>query len=277
MDTFTIGLDDFWDRKKRFWLTIPASREVGIYNKTVEDENEVGRKVKTAYLRAEDAVLASAVYLKDGENRVRDIFAREGLAFDGLPAELRLALTRLVFNPGKVSMKTRAQEILAGKDLLVRSGSSKQNAHTPLRGATIHAARAIHLSRTVFGKRTLGRRKSYRRSESGQYQSRLHPARVLHPFLRRVSTGNPSALPCWWRLAIIYWIGVSVYEKFYSSPPGRTGIGPCRTPNQNDVRDSAFRVKSFGDCIAKVLLRSTCRMVRHLSREYHFRRIRDGI
>jgi hypothetical protein len=115
MDTFTIGLDDFWDRKKRFWLTIPASREVGIYNKTVEDENEVGRKVTTAYLRAEDAVLASAVYLKDGENRVRDIFAREGLAFDGLPAELRLALTRLVFNPGKVSMKTRAQEILQAK------------------------------------------------------------------------------------------------------------------------------------------------------------------
>jgi hypothetical protein len=137
----------------------------------------MGRAIaQVPVFKAQDAVLASAVYLKFAELQVRDTFAGMGGSFDRLPVEDQFALTRYTMNAGAGAMRQRALEFLgmaqkkdgtfsqknAGKAFLqykpgaltpskTGDGPEMFNAHHPQRAATAHAAQAMHLSQRVFG------------------------------------------------------------------------------------------------------------------------------
>jgi hypothetical protein len=150
VSTFLIGTDDFYDKRH------DISRKIFAYSnirwdkkqKPVIDINERGRRVKSIFFDSgRDALLASTVYLKHGEVLLRQVATEAGKDFNKLPLETRFALIRLAFNAGHGRARKNLQQALNGKDILIRKRKTKAG---PQRKATIHAARAIHLSEHVF-------------------------------------------------------------------------------------------------------------------------------
>ena len=148
--SFEIGADDFYAKRADMKRKVPAYTKVRWDpQRIVTNVNEAGRAVKSVFFRSgADAVLASAVYLKHGEFVLREAAAAAGGDFDALPVATRFALVRLAFNAGHGRARKNLSEALAGRDVLVRKPPQKSG---PQRHATIHAARAMRLSETVFG------------------------------------------------------------------------------------------------------------------------------
>jgi RHS repeat-associated protein len=156
-DTFTIGSDDYVNKKPEIDRRIPAAKEIEFTSITT-DFNEQGREVKTGHFDATKAVLVNAIYLKFGELKVRDVFAKHGVDFESLTPELRFAFTRLAMNPGKNTVESQIEKFLASRDIadtapgiLIRTGVKSQDARKPQSGATLVAARGLHLSQKIFG------------------------------------------------------------------------------------------------------------------------------
>jgi hypothetical protein len=170
VEGWLIGTDDYGAREADIHRRVPAS----VHIRPIRYEphtNEHGRLIpRVPVFKAEDAVLASAAYLKYAECQVRDALAEAGGSFDRLPVEYRFALTRYALNAGGGAVRKRARELLGvvlkrGKfvhngrvrDFLqfrhgaLEHGVERFNRHKPQRGATAHTAQAIHLSQTIFG------------------------------------------------------------------------------------------------------------------------------
>jgi hypothetical protein len=166
---------------------VPAYSKVRFDPVWTVDINEHNRKVKTITFKSgKDALLATAVYLKYAEIKLRKAAAKNGGDFDKFPVETRFALVRVAMASGhggitpdgefiwfkrKNNKWVKAKEgdrgavlrgvaprlatVLKGGDFLVRNNEPRRNptksAHITNRNATILAAQALHLSNSVFG------------------------------------------------------------------------------------------------------------------------------
>ena len=172
---YHIGIDS-WnvyaaDIKKK----VPAANRVTF---TGNEENIVNEKGNTLasvpIVKAQDAMLASASYLKYAELRIREFVREVGGAFDRLPIEYRFFLTRYGTNAGLGKARTAVREhfgarlvkrkgitsiahdrkpkqILSFRRRPLKSGIETFHRKYPRRAATVHTAQAIHLSQQVFG------------------------------------------------------------------------------------------------------------------------------
>lgn len=151
VSSFLVGTDDFYDKRHDISRKVPAYSKIG-WNKNqkpVGDLNETDRIVRTIHFDSgRDALLASAVYLKHGEVVLRQEAQKVGKDFDTLPVETRFALTRLAFHAGHGRAKKNLRQVLEGKEILIRKRKARAG---PQRKATIHTARAMHLSELIFG------------------------------------------------------------------------------------------------------------------------------
>jgi hypothetical protein len=169
VEGWLIGTDDYQERKADIEAKIPAAKAL----KPIRYEphvNEAGRLIPgVPIFRAQQAVLASAVYLKHSELQVRSIMLSIGGSFDRLTVEHQFALTRYTMNAGAGAARKRVSELLGfspGKKGLVhdkkpreflaytpwklKDGVEQFSATHPQRAATAHAAQAIHLSQKIF-------------------------------------------------------------------------------------------------------------------------------
>jgi V8-like Glu-specific endopeptidase len=187
VSSFVSGTDDFFAPQAQLRANVPAFSKVKFdQSKKTTNVNEHGRTVTTIpFQSGRDAALATAVYLKYGEIKLRKAVAKQGGDFDALPAETRFALTRIAMGAGHggispdgdlirfkkkgdewVPVKkgesggvltgtaTRLQSVIDGKDILIRKNEPRRDpsnsGHVTDRNATILAAQAIHLSNWIF-------------------------------------------------------------------------------------------------------------------------------
>jgi len=170
VEGWLIGTDDYKERKADIERRVPSARKL----KPIRYDphrNENGRLIpEVPVFKAEDAVLASAVYLKYAEEEVRRVLRGMGGSIERLAIEHRFAITRYALNGGVGAMRLRVMEFLGmsgrpghyvqnreGKEFLqykhgkLKGGVEQFTRHRPQRAATAHAAQAIHISQKVFG------------------------------------------------------------------------------------------------------------------------------
>jgi hypothetical protein len=170
VEGWTIGTDYYKDRKAAIERVVPAARKI----KPIRYEphtNELNQFIpEVPVFKAEDAVLASAVYLKYAEEEVRRIMSSMGGSLERLPVEYQFALTRYALNAGVGRLQLRVMEFLGmtrrhghyvqnrtSKEFIqykpwkLRHGLEQFSRHKPQRAATAHTAQAIHISQKIFG------------------------------------------------------------------------------------------------------------------------------
>jgi V8-like Glu-specific endopeptidase len=185
--SFVSGTDDFFAMREQLKDNVPAFSKVRFDPVWTTDINEHRRKVKTVTFKTgKDAALATAVYLKYAEIKLRKAAAANGGNFDTFPVEIRFALVRVAMGAGHggitpdgefVWFKRKADDwvkakkgergavlrgvaprlnrVLKGGDFLVRKYEDRRDptnsAHITNRNATILVAQALHLSEWMFG------------------------------------------------------------------------------------------------------------------------------
>jgi V8-like Glu-specific endopeptidase len=186
--SFVSGTDDFYAMRAQLEANVPAFSKVRFdARRRTTNTNEHGRIVTTvAFKTGKDAMLATAVYLKYAEIKLRKAAAKNGGDFDTFPVETRFALVRVAMAAGHGGItpdgefiwfkKTgnkwavvkkgtpgaklrgvapRLELVLKGGDFLVRKHEERKDptnsAHITNRNATILAAQALHLSDWIFG------------------------------------------------------------------------------------------------------------------------------
>jgi hypothetical protein len=156
VSSYDIGVDDFFDLKHVLAKSVGAYSKVGWDKKqTVEvhpnDAQTKKRNVKTIEFNSgQDALLATAVYLKYGEVYLCEKAKEANGNFDDLPIETRFALIRIAMSAGRAGAAKRLNRAMSGEDILVRNWKPPKEYNTD-RNATIRAAEALHLSDWIFG------------------------------------------------------------------------------------------------------------------------------
>lgn len=145
--TYRAGSDHFYTRRHSIRRAAPEASSIRIL-RTEGGTNEQRNAVTIAYVPASQLVLVTACYLKERIAVMRRIYNSEGGQFDMLPNYMQFFLSRLIFNPGKVSLRRRSRQILDGENLLVTQGARRSD--RPRRGATICAALAMQLNLKYF-------------------------------------------------------------------------------------------------------------------------------
>jgi len=191
--SFLSGTDDFFAQRRQLRMNVPAFSKVRFNEaKNTTNINENQREVTTTPFKSgKDATLATAVYLKYGEIKLRKAANKNGVAFDQLPVETRFALVRIAMNAGhggisqegelnyykrtwsktkdkwirvqvkkgvkggaRIGVAERLERVLRGEDILVRQDEPRtypDTKHKADRNATIIVAQAMHLSDWIFG------------------------------------------------------------------------------------------------------------------------------
>jgi V8-like Glu-specific endopeptidase len=185
--SFQSGSDDFFESRGQLAANVPAFSQVhfDVAGKTT-NTNEHGREVTTIpFLSGKDATLATAVYLKYAEIKLRKAAKKNGGDFDTFSPEVRFALVRIAMAAGHggidtdgtlirfkktkdgwapvakgesggilIGVASRLARVLAGDDILIRKNEPRadpsQSGHVTERNATILAAQALHLSDWIF-------------------------------------------------------------------------------------------------------------------------------
>jgi monoamine oxidase len=156
VSSYHIGADDFYEGRAAIKARVPA------YAKVKWDKNQTPivhdndaktnpRKVKTILFNSgPDAVLATAVYVKFREVRLREIAAELKGDFDNLPLATRFALTRMAMAAGTAGATPFLKNALKGLDIFIRKAIPVR-AYQTQRNATVRTAQAMHLSDWIFG------------------------------------------------------------------------------------------------------------------------------
>jgi V8-like Glu-specific endopeptidase len=156
VSSYHIGCDDFYEGRSAIEARVPAYKKVKWDKKQVPDEhlNDAKtnrRMVKTILFDSgKDAVLATAVYLKFREVRLREVAAEAGGDFDSLSLPTRMALTRMAMAAGTGGATKYLKDALNGVDIFVRE-KVPVRAYQTKRNATVRTAQAMHLSDWAFG------------------------------------------------------------------------------------------------------------------------------
>jgi hypothetical protein len=156
VSSYHIGADDFYEGRAAIKARVPAYAKVR-WDKSqmpsahLNDAKTNRRMVKTILFDSGPAaVLATAVYVKFREVRLREIAAELGGDFDSLPLPTRFALTRIAMAAGTAGATPYLKDVLKGVDIFVREAIPVR-AYQTKRNATVRTAQAIHLSDWVFG------------------------------------------------------------------------------------------------------------------------------
>ena len=156
VSSYHIGVDDFYEGRAAIQARVPAYAKVKWDKKQtplehLNDAKTNRRLVKTILFDSgPDAVLATAVYLKFREVRLREIAAELKGDFDKLPVAARFALTRMAMGAGTGGATPFLKDALKGVDIFVRKAIPVA-AYQTQRNATVRTAQAMHLSDWVFG------------------------------------------------------------------------------------------------------------------------------
>lgn len=156
VDSYLVGVDDFFALRGVLAKNVPAYAQIRWDKKQnpevhLNDARKKKREVQTIFFDSgADALLATAVYLKYAEVRLRDDAGKLGGDFDALPIETRFALIRMSMAAGRAGAAKRLAKALKGKDILVRDWTPPKIYKTD-RNATVRAAEALFLSGWVFG------------------------------------------------------------------------------------------------------------------------------
>jgi hypothetical protein len=191
--SFFTGTDDFFAQSAQLRANVPAFAKVHFDDKKKTTSiNEHGREVTTIpYKTGRDAALATAVYLKYGEIKLRKAVQKNGRDFDTLPVATRFVLVRVAMAAGHggispdgdlIRFKRKGGElmrakpgesggillgvansldrVLKGEDILVRNWEPRKDptndSHITHRNATILASQALHLGDWFFRSEPLG-------------------------------------------------------------------------------------------------------------------------
>jgi hypothetical protein len=156
VSSYHIGADDFYEGRTAIKNRVPAYAKVK-WDKSqtplehFNDAKRSPRKVKTILFDSgSDAVLATAVYVKFYEVRLREIAADLKGDFDKLPLAIQLALTRMAMAAGAKGATPFLQKALKRKDIFIRKAIPVVIYQTQ-RNATVRTAQAMHLSDWIFG------------------------------------------------------------------------------------------------------------------------------
>jgi hypothetical protein len=156
VSSYLIGTDDFFAGRAAIKARVPAYAKVRWDKRQtpiehLNDAQTNPRKVKTILFDSgPDAVLATAVYLKFREIRLREIAAGLKGDFDKLPLATRMALTRMAMAAGTAGATSFLKNALQGVDIFVRKAVPVAIYQTQ-RNATVRTAQAMHLSDWIFG------------------------------------------------------------------------------------------------------------------------------
>jgi hypothetical protein len=188
VSSFRTGTDDFFAQAASLRANVPAFSKVGFdEKKKTTSINEHGRVVTTIpFNSGKDAALATAVYLKYAEIKLRNAAQKNGGDFDKLPIETQYVLVRIAMAAGHgglspdgdlirfkwqtdrwvpvkkgekggalLGVASSLERVLKGEDILIRKNEPRKDptnsGHVTLRNATILAAQAMHLSDWIFG------------------------------------------------------------------------------------------------------------------------------
>ena len=160
VSSYFIGTDDFWEAQGAMAKLVPAFRKVKFdkYQTPrvhLNDAKANPRQVKSILFDSgPDALLATAVYLKMREVRLREIAKDMKADFEALPIETRLALTRMAMAAGTKGVTPLLKDALAGRDILIRKPIPVE-AYQTQRNGTVRTAQAMHLSEWIFGIKVL--------------------------------------------------------------------------------------------------------------------------
>jgi V8-like Glu-specific endopeptidase len=155
VSSYHVGTDDFYEARAAIAARVKAYAKVH-WDKTQTPQAHLNdattpREVKTIFFDSgPDALLATAVYMKFREVRLREIAKDMKGDFDKLPAETRFALTRMAMAAGTAGVTPFLKDALAGKDIFVRKAIPVKIYQTQ-RNATVRTAQAMHLSEWIFG------------------------------------------------------------------------------------------------------------------------------
>jgi hypothetical protein len=156
VSSYHIGADDFYEGRAAIQARVPAYTRVKWDRSQtpaehLNDAQTNRRVVKTILFNSgPDAALATAVYAKFYEVRLREIAAQLKGDFDALPLPTRLALTRMAMGAGAGGATPFLRDALQGKDIFDRRNIPVR-AYQTKRNATVRTAQAMHLSDWVFG------------------------------------------------------------------------------------------------------------------------------
>jgi hypothetical protein len=182
LSSFFTGTDDFFEQRAQLRANVPTFTQVHFdAGRRTTDINEHGRRVTSIpYTTGKDAVLATAVYLKWGEIKVRRAMSQNGGDFVALPAATRFVLNRVAMAAGHggisldgdlIRFKKKGDKwmqvqpceaggilkgvadsvdrVLKGEDILIRNWEPRKDptndSHITHRNATILASQALHL------------------------------------------------------------------------------------------------------------------------------------
>jgi V8-like Glu-specific endopeptidase len=156
VSSYHIGCDDFYEGRAAIQARVPAYAKVKwdrsqMPIEHLNDAEKDPRMVKTILFDSgPDGALATAVYLKFREVRLREIAATLHGDFDSLPLPTRFALTRMAMAAGTGGATPYLKDALNGVDIFVREAIPVR-AYQTKRNATVRTAQAMHLSDWVFG------------------------------------------------------------------------------------------------------------------------------
>jgi hypothetical protein len=156
VSSYLIGTDDFYEGRFAIKNRVPAYAKVK-WDKSqtpsehFNDAKQNPRKIKTILFDSgPDAVLATAVYVKFYEVRLRELAASLKGDFDKLTLPTRFALTRMAMAAGANGVTPLLKKALKGADIFIRKAIPVR-AYQTQRNATVRTAQAMHLSDWVFG------------------------------------------------------------------------------------------------------------------------------
>lgn len=199
-----LGMDDWFDAslEKRLKDIIDAHPALGLRFEDVKktgkmwnpgqekDKDKVILKPR-GKLDADKAVQAWAVYVKAEVDFLRDLLSKEPSLknsriknLDDLTPEQRLAIERVATNAGVGIAKKDFMILSSGGDI-PREGSVRRDKDHPLRTATLHMGRAVHLDQTVFGR------------PASDYKPAPSPARNEGPLVEQSEDPQLKKLPPW--------------------------------------------------------------------------------
>jgi hypothetical protein len=195
VSSFFTGTDDFLAQRKALKDNVPAFAKIGFdASGKLTNINENGRTVQTVLFNSgRDAALATAVYLKYAQIKLRNGAAANGGSFDKIPAPVQFALNRISMAAGHGGLELNGSfvwfakkgsttvrvpagtkgaflvgvtkwldRVLKGEDILVRDWTGRKFPDTvkiTSRNATILVAQALHLSEWFFGIQLVARPK----------------------------------------------------------------------------------------------------------------------
>ena len=156
VSSYHIGCDDFFEGRAAIQARVPAFAKVkwDRSQTPVEHLNDAAKNpriVKTILFDSgPDGALATAVYVKFHEVRLREIAAGLHGDFDSLPLPAGFALTRMAMAAGTGGATPYLKDAFNGADVFVREAIPVR-AYQTNRNATVRTAQAMHLSDWVFG------------------------------------------------------------------------------------------------------------------------------